>query len=378
VSGVDANRLRDLTLALVEVPSPTGDTADVARLYARRLEAIGMEVEVLDDPFPATPIVIGRLRGGEPGPTVVLNGHLDTVPIPHDPPRVEGETIYGRGSADMKGALACAAETARLLAGTAFPGELVIVAIGLHEAPGGRGEDLTWLLREHGFRADYAIVCELGGDRLPVAHMGSATFEIEITREGIPTHELQTPAGTPHPLLAAARVVESLRAWQDELAQTDHEWVGPESVFLGELHGGDFYNRFPNRARLVGTRRWAPGRTRDDVEPEFRARLDAVAAETGCDIELDLRTIRESYRIETSHPLVEALRSAYLEVTGSALEPVGTRVVADGAVFQGEAGIPTVYHGPQGTGAHADVESMPVAELVRATRVYLETLARIQ
>ena len=83
---VDAERLRDLTLELVEVESPTGDTAEVARLYGRRLEELGLEVELLDERFPATPIVIGRLRGGEPGPTVVLNGHLDTVPIPHETP----------------------------------------------------------------------------------------------------------------------------------------------------------------------------------------------------------------------------------------------------------------------------------------------------
>ena len=165
---VDANRLRDLTLELVEVESPTGDTADVARLYARRLEEIGMEVEVLDDPFPATPIVIGRLRGSEPGPTIVLNGHLDTVPIPHDPARVEDGRVWGRGSADMKGPVAAATEAVRVVAasGRSFPGELVLVAIGLHEAPGGRGEDLTWLLGEHGFTADLAIVCELAGDRL--------------------------------------------------------------------------------------------------------------------------------------------------------------------------------------------------------------------
>ena len=50
-----------------------------------------MEVELLDERFPATPIVIRRLRGGEPGPTVVLNGHLETVPIPHEPPRVDGD-----------------------------------------------------------------------------------------------------------------------------------------------------------------------------------------------------------------------------------------------------------------------------------------------
>ena len=101
----------------------------------------------------------------------------------------------------MKGPVAAATEAVRVVAesGREFPGELALVAIGLHEAPGGAGEDLTWLLAEHGFRADYAIVCELSGDRLVAAHMGQATVEIEIAREGMATHELQTPAGTPNP-----------------------------------------------------------------------------------------------------------------------------------------------------------------------------------
>ena len=64
IEHVDADRLRDLTLELVEIDSPTGDTAVVARRFAQRLEEIGMEIEVLDEVFPATPIVIGRLRGG--------------------------------------------------------------------------------------------------------------------------------------------------------------------------------------------------------------------------------------------------------------------------------------------------------------------------
>ena len=88
---VNAERLRDRTLALVEVESPTGDTADAARLYAGWCEELGLEVELLDDVFPATPTVVARLKGGEPGPSVVLNAHLDTVPIPHDPPRIEGD-----------------------------------------------------------------------------------------------------------------------------------------------------------------------------------------------------------------------------------------------------------------------------------------------
>jgi acetylornithine deacetylase/succinyl-diaminopimelate desuccinylase-like protein len=375
---VDADRLRDLTLELVEIESPTGDTAEVAGRYAQRLEEIGLEVEILDDVFPATPIVIGRLQGGEPGPSVVLNGHLDTVPIPHEPARVEHGSVYGRGSADMKGALACAAEAARVLRESGpFPGELVIIAIGLHEAPGGRGEDLTWLLREHGFRSDYAVVCELSGDTFVAAHMGQATVEITIARPGMVTHELKTAVGTPHPIMAAARVIDAIGDRNAELAGTEHPWVGAETYFLGEVHGGDFYNRFPIECRLVGTRRWAPGNTLEAVEAEFRALLEPIAAETGCSIELDLRLVRGAYSIDPEHELALALRSGYRDVTGKELSPTGIKVVADAAVFQGEAAIPTVYHGPAGSGAHGDVELVPVAELVRATQVYLAMLRHL-
>ena len=378
IEHVDADRLRDLTLELVEVESPTGDTAEVARLYARRLEEIGMEVEVLDEVFPATPIVIGRLRGGEPGPSVVLNGHLDTVPILHEPARFENGAVYGRGSADMKGALACAAETARVLKESGpFPGELVIVAIGLHEAPGGRGEDLTWLLRDHGFRCDLAVVCELSGHTFVAAHMGQATVEITIDRPGMVTHELKAPAGTPHPIMAAGRVIEAIAARNAELAAIEHPWVGAETYFLGEVHSGDFYNRFPNSCRLVGTRRWAPGNTLPAVEAEFQALLAPIAEETGCSIDLDLKLVRGTYSIDPEHPLAVALRAGYRDVTGAELPLTGIKVVADGAVFQGEAAIPTVYHGPAGSGAHGDVESMPVEELVRATRVYLRLLEHL-
>ena len=372
---VDADRLRDLTLELVEVASPTGDTAEVAQLYAKRLEEIGMEVEVLDDVFPATPTVVARVRGAEPGPTIVLNGHLDTVPIPHGPPRIKDGLVFGRGSADMKGACAAAAEAVRVLRESPFKGEVVIVAIGLHEAPGGRGEDLKHLLGS-GFRADMAVVCELSGHDVAVAHMGQATVEITVFRPGTPTHELQTPKGTPHPLHAAARVIDAIGARNEELSAVEHPWVGAETYFVGEVHGGDFYNRFPTACRIVGTRRWAPGNTLEAVTAEYLDLLDGVATETGCDIALELKLARGAYEIDPEHPLLHTLQESYRDVTGNELEPVGIKVVADGALFA-EAGIPTVYHGPVGSGAHGDIEFVPVDELVRAAEVYVTLLRRL-
>jgi acetylornithine deacetylase/succinyl-diaminopimelate desuccinylase-like protein len=367
--------LAERTLELVRVESPTGETRAAAELYAEWLRGAGMEVEVQRDVFPATPIVIGRVRGSRPGPRVVLNGHLDTVPIPHAEPRVEGDRVYGRGAADMKGALVAALAAVERI-GRDFAGELAIVAIGLHEAPLGRGEDLAHLL-QNGFTADYAVVCELTQPgKVVVAHMGQATAEIAVSRPGMPTHELQTPPGTPHPLHAAARVVDAIRRRNDELAREEHPWVGAETYFVGELHGGDFYNRFPATCRIVGTRRWAPGNSFAAVEEEYRALLDSVAAETGCELALDLRLVRGEYRIDPGHELVRALQAAHEEVTGRTLEPVGWKVVADGAVFSA-AGIPTVYHGPVGSGAHADVEYVEVAELERAADVYVSLLRRL-
>ncbi|HEX4521527.1 MAG TPA: M20 family metallopeptidase [Gaiellaceae bacterium] len=375
--GPGPERLAAETLQLVEVRSHTGDTVEAARLYGSWLEEAGLDVTLRVEKFPSTPTVVASLHGDRPGPRVVLCVHLDTVPVPHDgPARIEGSRIYGRGAADMKGAAVCALEAARSFAGRAFAGELAIVAIGLHEAPGGRAEDLTYLLGEGGFGADMAVVCELSSHDVAVAHMGQATAEITITRPGSPSHELQTPAGTPHPVVAAAKVIDAVSARSDELAAVEHPWVGAETYFVGEVHGGDFYNRFPATCTIVGTRRWAPGNSLTAVEREYRALLDAVAAESGCTIDLDLRLVRDAYEIGLDEPLVQALRETYVEVTGQALEPVGIKVVADGAIFH-QAGIPTVYHGPGGVGAHADVEYVEVAELERATAVYVALLEKL-
>ena len=77
------------------------------------------------------------------------------------------------------------------------PGELVVLATGLHESPGGRGEHLALAAQEHGFTADAVVVCELGGDSFIAAHLGCATVEITVSRPGPATHELKTPVGTP-------------------------------------------------------------------------------------------------------------------------------------------------------------------------------------
>jgi acetylornithine deacetylase len=372
---VSTERLGQLTFDLVRVRSYTGDTAEVAALYARRLADLGLEIEVHRD-YPTTPVVIARLRG-EPGPTLTLGGHLDTVPVEHPEPVLRDGVVYGRGAADMKSALAAFAEVARAVVETGVRprGTLQIIANGRHEAPIGHGEDLAAVVRR-GLGGDACLFGELGVDSLPLVGLGMAIFEVTLSREGEPTHELQTPDGTPHPLWAAARALARLGELAERAGRIEVPRIGRESLFLGIVEGGDFYNRFPTRCRIVGTRRWGPDRSVEDIRRELAEALEPIPAETGCRLDLKLDLVKDSFEIRESEPLVGALRSAYLTLSGRELPLGGSRVVADAPIYIREGGVPCVYHGVLGHGAHADLEYVEVEEIARAARVYLLTALR--
>ncbi len=111
---VSPGRLRELTLDLVRIPSPTGDAEAVTARYAEAVRGLGLEVAVLHD-FPGGPSTVARLPGAGGGRALTLDGHLDTIHAPHPPPRLEGDRIVGRGAGDMKSGIAAMVEAARVL-----------------------------------------------------------------------------------------------------------------------------------------------------------------------------------------------------------------------------------------------------------------------
>jgi acetylornithine deacetylase/succinyl-diaminopimelate desuccinylase-like protein len=368
VDAVQPDRLAEVSLALCAIRSYTGDTREATARFVAEAGAAGLEVAQFDD-YPKTPAVVARLPGTGGGPSLELNAHIDTVPLDHAPAKLEGGILYGRGATDMKGSLAASLEVARALkdAGVRLRGDLLVSTHGLHEAPDGHSEDLIARLRR-GVHGDAAIVPELGIDELPVVGIGMGLFRVEIRRDGEVTHETSTAPGTPHPAFAAARLVALFEQLGLELAHREIPYVGTESVFVGELHAGDFFNRFPTVARLSGTRRWAPERSHAEVEAEMAALCRRVAEEYGLAVELDLELTREGFRVDEAEPIVGIVRRVYRELNGRDLPLGGTRTVADASLFAQVAGVPALYHGPRGRGHHGDEEAMPVAELTRIAR----------
>ena len=136
-----------LTRWLVSIPSVNpvlesggAGEAHIASACAELLEDWGFDTS-LTEPAPGRPNVVGRLDGT--GPTLLLNGHLDTYPIGvrtswSDDPlsgAIRDGRLFGRGSADMKGGVAALVLVMQLFAEhlRPFPGELVLALAPLHQ-----------------------------------------------------------------------------------------------------------------------------------------------------------------------------------------------------------------------------------------------------
>jgi len=161
------------------VPGGSGER-EIATFVAEWCTERGLEVEVLGDQRPS---VIATRRGTGGGRSLLLNAHLDTVgtagmEAPFAP-RVEDGRLYGRGSYDMKGALA-----AILVAVAEAPdlaGDLVVTAVADEELASMGTEAVLEQVT-----ADAAIVVEPTELRVAVAHRGFVGFEIETT--GVAAH----------------------------------------------------------------------------------------------------------------------------------------------------------------------------------------------
>jgi len=160
----------------VRIPSPSGQEGALAALVAERMEAMGLAVET--DRFGS---VLGTRKGGRPGPTVLLDAHLDTVPVtdpaawsqdPFSGDLHQGR-LWGRGAADTKGSLAAMLCTVADLQD--FPGTLLLSASVCEENL--TTAALSHVLDQH--PVDLVLVGEPTSLRLGVAQKGRAGLLLE-------------------------------------------------------------------------------------------------------------------------------------------------------------------------------------------------------
>ena len=371
---VDGAWVAEQAETLVKVPSVTLEEAAVCRCFEAQLRDLGLTVDVREV-TPGRSNLYARLRGAGDGPALMLNGHLDTIPIGICPPcRREGDRIYGRGAADMKGGLAAILGAARALlrSGVRLVGDVLLTAVVGHEEPEADKDGPRALIddiRTGRTACDRILIAE-GRDALWVMSMGSMVFTIRLMSGRGGVHTNYVPFGE-NPIRHVGDLIRRIEEYQRELDAGDaHPLAGPERMDVGMVRAGDYFNRTPVACMLTGTRRWAPGKTAAEALAEMRALAEPFARAGDLTLSVEMTHEREPFETPVDDAAVVAVADAHRSVTGRAPETVGMRIVGDANLYVHHTGIPAFYYGPSNETAHADVEWVSVARLEQAARVY--------
>jgi acetylornithine deacetylase len=372
-----------LAQVLVSIPSVNPDLESdgagegaIAAFCAELLESWGLDV-TLRDAAPGRPNVVGRLHGV--GPTLLLNGHLDTVGVggmtidPFVADVVDGR-LRGRGSCDMKGGVAALLAATHALLVTADDRPELIVALTADEENASLGmADLV----DRGVHADVAVVCEPTGLAVMPAHKGFVWMEARF--RGHAAHGSRPDVGV-DAIRHAAQYLVSL----DPLAHalTDgptHPLLGHGSFHAGTIRGGRAASVYPEACTLVLERRTLPGEDPSEVVHPFREALTRLAdadASVAADLEVTLE--RPGTEVPPDAPVVHGLLGA-LRAEGRSPQVKGMSAWVD-AAYLNEVGIPAVCFGPGSIEqAHTADEWIDLEEITGCAEVltrFARTLAK--
>jgi len=378
---VDTDRVVELTAEFVAVDTrnPPGDeraVADVCRRALARWDPVVTEVE----PAPGRLSLVAEIPHPDgPGdrPTLIVNGHLDVVPIradawTHDPFRAEvvDGRLYGRGTADMKGGIAAAVGALDLLerAGRARSCDVVFHLVADEERGGLLG---TKALLDRGLiRGDACLVPEPTSMELCVAERGLLQGYLVV--HGRPGHGSQPREGV-SAIEHAASIVLALHA--GDFGGPDHPLLGQPTANIGTIEGGSGFNTVAEWCRIGLDRRVLPGATEAGTVSELRERVEGLGIK-GLRYDLEVSVFGEASEMSPDEPFARLVGDAVETATGKRPGYLGMSFTTDARFVRNQGGIPAVVCGPGDVGcAHINDEWVSVDRLVDATAAYAELMA---
>jgi acetylornithine deacetylase len=340
-----------------------GSNLDLIDWAQAHLESAGFAVERLASPCGAKAGLLARFGTGDGGR--LFSAHTDVVPVEGqawtgDPFRLrrEGDRLLGRGTADMKGFLACLLALADSF-GAAPPDRPVLFALSWDEELGCRGipHMIDRVIPALG-RPDLCIVGEPTSLRLAVGHKGKVAYRAACHGEA--GHSAMAPRFA-NAIHLAADLIGALGREQDRLAREgarDPDYDIPFStVHAGLMRGGTALNIVPDRA---------------EVEFEIRhlaaedpaAILANIAADVPPGVEIEQVNAYPGLHTDPTHPALDGLLTLLGE-TRTAKVSFGTE-----AGFFSALGLPTVVCGPGDMAqGHQPDEFIALDQLVRCSQL---------
>ena len=374
--------IAEILADLVRIPStnPGAYESDAARRVLEHFGDTPVEAELVES-LPGRHSVGAVLRGRGDGPRLVLNGHLDTVPIDNeaewttDPfgAEVRDGFMYGRGTCDMKGGLAVQIGVAHHLAAQLdrLEGSLV-----LHFAAGEeRAEPGTLSLLEAGYTGDFGIVTEPTDLRIAAATRGLLPLRIRL--QGRSIHASRSHLGI-NPTWGLLWVLQALEAYRDDVERRHHHLLGAGSCTPTVVQGGVTPNAVSDSVELFVDRRLVPGETIEHEVQEVTERILA-ARPTGSEVGVEVSVAYNRFEpaeIPVDSPLVQHLSRSVERVTGAPGDIYGAPFSSDVRNLVNDAGIEAVNFGPGNVAeCHCADERVALSQLEGAARIIADLAA---
>lgn len=383
---------RDYVIATVEAlvshDSVSGREEGISRWTASELRRLGLDV-LEQEVMPGRANVIATLETGRPGPALLFNGHLDTLPIqpgwvrdPFKPTRV-GDRLYGAEINNMKAAVGGMIGTMAALAAhkDQLCGRVILSAvIGECDA---LGLGTTHMLRK-GLKADMAINGEPTDLKVMTAHSGVS--QLRLCAQGKSVHVCQRADGRN----AIEDLVMILRELDDcILSYTPHQdFKGLPTINVGKIQGGNLASMLAERAEAWIDVRTVPGMTPESVKADIEAVVARIASRRGkpLDATVDLLAAPRfcqqlPYHVRPDTAIVQTVARSHEAVLDqpAIVGPLYPQVFyGTDASHLLHAGIPTVIYGPgKVTDINVPDESMAIADFLAAAEVYLASAQAI-
>lgn len=376
--------LIEFAQCLVKIKSLSGQEGEAIKFVEKKMLALGYDEVRID----SMGNLIGRIGNG--GKSILFDSHVDTVDVKDesewDIPPFRGDIVdgrlHGRGSVDMKSAVAASVYAGALAKRLGFTnGKTVHVSCTVFEEDCD-GENLEHLFKELNLKPDYVVICEPSNNIISLGHKGKA--QISIKTHGVSAHGSAPEKGV-NAIYEMAEIIQRVDKANLELMKK------------GELRGtlvmsrissvSASLNAVPSECEVYLDRRMIPGESEDDIKQEMERLIQGKNATwevgtlhrkswTGMDIEYE--PFHPAWKIDPDHELAKACISAYQESFGREPDKFDFWDFSTNAVTPVRLGIPTIGFGPgEYKLAHMRNENCEVSQIIDACSFYARVIDRI-
>ncbi|TDJ09826.1 MAG: succinyl-diaminopimelate desuccinylase, partial [Gammaproteobacteria bacterium] len=267
-----SNKTIELCRHLVRRPSVTPDDAGCQSIISTRLERLGFSTESM----PSGEVSNLWATRGDGGPLFCFAGHTDVVP-PGDPQKwstdpysgeIRDGMLFGRGSADMKGALAAmvTASEAFVAENPSHPGTIAFLLTSDEEGPATEGTaKVMETLVDRGVAIDYCLIGEPSSqeklaDNIRTGRRGSLTGKLAVLGE---QGHVAYPELAQNPIHHIAPVLSELLGLEWDDGNEDFPATSLQIVAIDSGSGAS--NVIPGRLELLFNFRYSPETNRQNL-----------------------------------------------------------------------------------------------------------------